>query len=690
MSDVELTYLLLDSRPGFKLKEQINIVYNAKKDGLCLKKKQKPVKDKTGSFGGLALPAGIAHDEYGNIYIVDTENALLLKYDFCTPVPVPVPCTSTQGDMPAQFDSPAGIAIPYSNYVYIADTGNKRIQVFYAKGFTLKDVWGASSGLEFDEPRDLAVDSRENLYVVDRGKNCIHKINKNGTLITSFGSTVLVNPLYIAIDLNDHVYVIDDGAQVKKFDEKGNLLCELSFTEEAAGNFYPPFLFVDASGRIHYRFTYSRHTLVMKHDERIAQADIPDHMAIVKQGVIPGIYFDNGTLTINPQNVPAPRAGEVLYEKEGFFFTGALDSREHNCQWHKILIDASIPLGTSITVQTYTAEISKDFFEIKNLDPLLWQTNQKNAENLLIQGPPGRYLWLKVLFMSNSKETPVINRIKIYYPRITYLQYLPKLYQEDPESKEFLEKFLSIFEHFFTGIEDKIDTMAKYFNPASTPPEFIRWLASWLALSINDRWDKKTTRVFIKKAHNLFKKRGTVQGLQEVLKIFTNKKFPVIEHFQLRKKYLVLSKNSIIGNNSYLWEKESSLGQNTWLSAFYLGDGRIPMQDFFTVHAHKFSVLIPSLYCRDREQERLLRRIIEQWKPAHTSYSLCKIEPGFKVGKQSELGINSIIGEYREIVLNYSSELGKEIVLGKTGKDGDPGEFILNKQTRLNKNTIIK
>ena len=39
-------------------------------------------------------------------------------------------------------------------------------------------------------------------------------------------------------------------------------------------------------------------------------------------------------------------------------------------------------------------------------------------------------------------------------------------------TKEMSEQFLSIFEHFFEGIDDEIDNIVRYFIPEATPVEF--------------------------------------------------------------------------------------------------------------------------------------------------------------------------------------------------------------------------
>ena len=82
-----------------------------------------------------------------------------------------------------QFNEPSGIAIDSAGNVYVADTANHRIQKFDDQGnFLLK--WGSSgSGAgQFDAPKGVAVDSADNVYVVDSGN---HRIQKFGASAAS-------------------------------------------------------------------------------------------------------------------------------------------------------------------------------------------------------------------------------------------------------------------------------------------------------------------------------------------------------------------------------------------------------------------------------------------------------------------------------------------------------------------------
>lgn len=60
-----------------------------------------------------------------------------------------------------------------------------------------------------------------------------------------------------------------------------------------------------------------------------------------------------------------------------------------------------------------------------------------------------------------------------------YTHYLPALYAQD----RFMNRFLMLFESFWEPIQQQIAGIDNYFDPTVTPPDFLPWLSSWIALS---------------------------------------------------------------------------------------------------------------------------------------------------------------------------------------------------------------
>lgn len=150
---------------------------------------------KWGSYGTgngqFKLPQGIGVDYTGNVFVGDSGNDRVQMFKLANPCPagtvqiVSEVCFVTSwggfGIGKGYFNDPRGIAADYSGYVYVADTNNERIQKFQitdpcpigsqlvVPGVCFVKEWG-SHGLgfgQFDNPYGVAVDFNSSVFVTD-------------------------------------------------------------------------------------------------------------------------------------------------------------------------------------------------------------------------------------------------------------------------------------------------------------------------------------------------------------------------------------------------------------------------------------------------------------------------------------------------------------------------------------------
>lgn len=109
--------------------------------------------------------------------------------------------------------------------------------------------------------------------------------------------------------------------------------------------------------------------------------------------------------------------------------------------------------------------------------------------------------------------------------RSAYLQHLPGIYQDD----DFLARFLLIFESILGPIDRMVGNIHHYFDPDITPPETLRWLASWLGVVLDPRWPEERQRDLVRGATDLYRWRGTRRGLSTVLRLATGARPDITE-----------------------------------------------------------------------------------------------------------------------------------------------------------------
>ncbi len=159
------------------------------------------------------------------------------------------------GSGAGQFQTPVGVAVRQANgHIYVADSGNARVQKFNAKGeFSAAWGWGVADGVaqsevctstcqagipgsgpgQFSNPRSIAVGnasgpSMGKVFVGDWGNNTVLKFDANGEFLGSIdGSNTpqgqFVNLRGVAVDQDGHLWVVD-GANVNEFSPTGPFL----------------------------------------------------------------------------------------------------------------------------------------------------------------------------------------------------------------------------------------------------------------------------------------------------------------------------------------------------------------------------------------------------------------------------------------------------------------------------------
>jgi len=173
----------------------------------------------------------------GSIYVADTWNHRIQHLD-ADGNPLTTWGTFGQytegGDVgQSAFYGPRGIAIGPDDVIYVADTGNKRIQVFGPDGQFIRQ-WGGGGALAgylagyLDEPVGIDLGPQNEVYVADTWNHRVQVFTSDGIFLREWpiegwdGSMVEEKP-YLVVDANGYVYVTDPtNYRVLVFDEQGD------------------------------------------------------------------------------------------------------------------------------------------------------------------------------------------------------------------------------------------------------------------------------------------------------------------------------------------------------------------------------------------------------------------------------------------------------------------------------------
>ncbi len=177
-----------------------------------------------------------------------------------------------------------------------------------------------------------------------------------------------------------------------------------------------------------------------------------------------------------------------------------------------------------------------------------------------------------------------------------YLNFLPTLFRE----VDFIGRFLKIFEETFEPTVHSLQAMWANLDPLTAPRGMLPFLAHWVAWPIDRRWELPQQRRLIKRAVELYRWRGTRQGLRLYLHLYTG--LPLDEQLPEENKHIRIADR--FGRGFVLGTER--LGQGTMI-----GGGR-PFHFVVTLREMR----------PNQVNERLVRLIIEQEKPAFCTYEL--------------------------------------------------------------------
>jgi phage tail-like protein len=232
----------------------------------------------------------------------------------------------------------------------------------------------------------------------------------------------------------------------------------------------------------------------------------------------PVAYHVPGHGWVDPDGRPVdpPTESWAAEDTVGTYRSLPLDSTVPACRWHRVRVDADVPSGTSVRVAVATSDAPPDDHEPHAVD---WFDIGAGVTDALLRTPPGRWAFLRVRLAGDSRRTPVLHGIRLELPRRTGVDDLPAVFSEDPRARDFTERFVGLFDAWLEDVDDVLDRRAALLDPAALPDDALGWLGGLIGLGFEAEMPVSRRRELLAAAPDLYRRRGTPQGLLDTVRI---------------------------------------------------------------------------------------------------------------------------------------------------------------------------
>lgn len=322
------------------------------------------------------------------------------------------------------------------------------------------------------------------------------------------------------------------------------------------------------------------------------------------------------------------------------FISRSLDSRVEGMFWHRCRVDCSIPAAASLHISFFAGDyhtitykgsrhqvdelIRSSRLDSREKESLLagyWEHTVINGTDFPLQQLKGRYLWLKVELLTYGQRLPEITDLELDFPLKPLTEYLPEIYQQDPQASDLLNRYLGIFQSLLDELDGKIKDVNSYLDKELVDQEFLQWLCLWFDLQSMNSWPQVTLRRVLGNAYRLYRIKGTRASIAEVVELYTGERPLIVEHFEIEK----------YGNPLYF---------NLY------GDNR-----------YTFTVMVKERYFPTLQHYTELKQFIDIFKPAHTMLKLVALKPCMFLDSYVYLGVNSVLSDSGSLVLDSKAAI---------------------------------
>lgn len=389
-----------------------------------------------------------------------------------------------------------------------------------------------------------------------------------------------------------------------------------------------------------------------------------DHLVVGKNRLYMWDLEDRSVHTLQPMSETA--IWQPFGRRLGVWLSDGLDSGVVETEWHKMIIEAHQYNDTNINIRYYASDHLEVLLDHGRVDldqyitdmsispeiklaalAEIWSEPLRNPHDALLLNARGRYLWIYIEMVGSVQHAPMIRSLDVYFPRTSYLEYLPSIYERHEPSRDFLARYLSLFQTLLEETDEHITQVTRTMDVNRVSGNSLRWLLGWLGIQADDYWTEDQLRQLLKQAPVIYNLRGTKYAMEALISIYTGEKPIILEYDQVKP----LKENPELGEVA---------------DRLYAAD------------PHVFNVLVKAEHADTETKRATLQQLIEAFKPAFATSKLIILQPWVYMDLHSYLGMNTVLSEPTLLRLDGKSSMPHHTITIDVGQDNR-----INQHTRL-------
>ncbi len=169
-----------------------------------------------------------------------------------------------------------------------------------------------------------------------------------------------------------------------------------------------------------------------------------------------------------------------------------------------------------------------------------------NATDMLLHDIKGRYIWVYIAVHPISSDASCkLNGFKFEYPKNSFTEYFPEIYQEN----NFFDKYIGIFQSIFLDEENKVASLPTLLDYETAPDHVVEQLALWVGIDNNDKiFSPAQLRTIIANMDLYQGAKGTTAALSSIIELACGKTPKIVENFKWNSENMPSSRREMYGN----------------------------------------------------------------------------------------------------------------------------------------------